>query len=279
MFELERFIQAQDHGNAYADALQEVRHGRKRTHWIWYVFPQMKGLGHSLMSDMFGITSLLEAKAYLEDCVLRGRLEEISLALLGHAGESADDIFGPVDAMKVRSCMTLFDLVQPHDIWNRVLEVFYNGGRCQRTLDMTRDEYESYTESVCRRHELPFDDDLFFCNDPMHSITGRSTHLLRLVSNGESAEKMTGAFLWRHDLHPHTREQAASCLASYLRDFYNLAAFRYADDSVKEFFRKKVEDTEMLDAIPMARLFDRSVADILRTPLTAQALTRYIESY
>ena len=108
---IERFIQAQNRGGSYNAALQEIHDGRKRSHWIWYVFPQMRGLGHSGMSEMYGIASLEEARAYLEHPTLKARLYEISRALLAHSDKSAESILGGIDAVKVRSCMTLFKAI------------------------------------------------------------------------------------------------------------------------------------------------------------------------
>lgn len=136
--DIERFIEAQNLRGSYDTALEEVRRGHKYTHWIWYVFPQMKGLGYSGMSKRYGITSLFEAKAYLANDTLNRRLHEISEALLGHAGATIEDILGSIDAMKVRSCMTLFDIVAPHDIFQTVLDIFYDGERCQKTLNLLK---------------------------------------------------------------------------------------------------------------------------------------------
>ena len=133
-YNLQRFLGAQE--SFYAQALKEIRNGRKTSHWIWFIFPQVRGLGHSPMSENYGIGSLDEAKAYLDDPVLRSRLVEISTALLIHAkgslfrkAKSAEQIFGYTDALKVRSCMTLFDLVDPDSIFQQVLEAFFNGER------------------------------------------------------------------------------------------------------------------------------------------------------
>ena len=115
-YDLDRFITAQE--TVYAQALKEIREGQKCGHWIWYVFPQIKGLGHSYNSEFYGISSKEEAKAYLDHPVLGARLREITQALLDCGHPSADDIFGFPDVLKVRSCMTLFDLVAPDDIFN-----------------------------------------------------------------------------------------------------------------------------------------------------------------
>lgn len=129
---LERFVEA--HKRDYKIALEEVRSGQKRTHWIWYIFPQMYGLGHSCYANLYGIRDRKEAEEYLKDKTLRKRLREITSTLLQHEGKSAEEIFGELDAMKVRSSMTLFDAVCPNDMFAEVLEKFYNGERCGITI-------------------------------------------------------------------------------------------------------------------------------------------------
>ena len=134
-YDLERFMEAQDEQwYSYDKALAEIKNGQKVGHWIWYVFPQMKGLGHSYNSEYYGISGLEEAKAYLADELLGSRLREISQTLLSHKGKSAQMILGSIDALKVRSSMTLFDLVSPNDIFADVLNTFYDGVKCDKTL-------------------------------------------------------------------------------------------------------------------------------------------------
>lgn len=133
-FNLNRFVGAQE--SFYKDALREIRKGRKEGHWIWFIFPQMKGLGYSPMSENYGITSLDEARAYLAHPVLRSRLFEITEALLCHKDKTAYEILGTIDAIKVRSCMTLFDLVEPNSIFAETLATFYNNERDELTLNL-----------------------------------------------------------------------------------------------------------------------------------------------
>lgn len=134
-FNLERFIDAQDsRWGSYNDALQEIRNGQKQSHWIWYVFPQIKGLGHSYNSEFYGISNKEEAKAYLDHPILGKRLREITQTLLECNNKTADDILGFPDVLKVRSCMTLFDLVAPDDIFDKVLYKYYEGQRCEKTI-------------------------------------------------------------------------------------------------------------------------------------------------
>ena len=137
----ERFIKAQDSCDSYNVALEEIKRGKKQTHWIWYVFPQIEKLGHSEMAKKYAIRSLKEAKAYLENDKLNARLREITRALLEHAGsKEMTDMMSRIDTIKVRSCMTLFDIVSPHDVFEEVLDKFYDGKRCKATLNIVREE-------------------------------------------------------------------------------------------------------------------------------------------
>ena len=131
---LDRFVKAQR--NDYETALGEIRAGCKLTHWIWYIFPQLRGLGHSYYSRIYGIEGMEEAKEYLSHEILGERLREITEALLALEGRDAVEILGDIDAKKVRSCMTLFDAVSPEDIFSDVLEKYYSGSRCRLTQEM-----------------------------------------------------------------------------------------------------------------------------------------------
>lgn len=132
-YNLNRFLLA--HQFNYGNALREITDGHKRTHWIWFIFPQLAVLGRSANAKYYGISGYDEAKAYLEHPILGARLREISTALLRHRGEAAVDILGYIDAVKVRSCMTLFDAVSQNDIFRDVLDAFYNGTLDKNTLD------------------------------------------------------------------------------------------------------------------------------------------------
>ncbi len=108
-------------------AIDEIRRGKKTSHWIWYIFPQIKGLGSSLNSNYYGVSSIDEAKAYLGHPVLGHRLRGICKLLLTHKGKSIVEIFDNIDAMKVRSSMTLFHAISPNDVFKDVLIEFYEG--------------------------------------------------------------------------------------------------------------------------------------------------------
>lgn len=135
MYDLQRFIDAQRY--AYEFALAEMEAGRKTSHWIWYIFPQIKGLGHSYNANYYGLSGLDEAREYLDHPVLGQRLREITRAVLAHAEKDIYDIMGArVDALKFRSSMTLFDMVSPNDVFARALDAFFSGVRDMRTLEL-----------------------------------------------------------------------------------------------------------------------------------------------
>jgi uncharacterized protein (DUF1810 family) len=132
---LERFVAAQD--PVYARVLAELRAGGKRSHWMWFVFPQIAGLGHSDMARRYAIAGLAEAKDYLAEPVLGPRLRECTQAMLDWAGKrSADQILGSIDALKFASSMTLFEAAGGSAEFGKALDAFYNGRRDARTLDI-----------------------------------------------------------------------------------------------------------------------------------------------
>ena len=131
---LERFVDAQE--RMYETALAEVKSGKKLSHWIWYIFPQLKGLGMSGNSHYYGIDDINEARAYLEHPILGTRLREITSVYLKISGKNAQDIFGHLDAMKVRSCMTLFNEVSEDDLFRKVIDRYYSGCSDEKTLSI-----------------------------------------------------------------------------------------------------------------------------------------------
>lgn len=133
-FDLQRFIDMQQ--TDYATALQEMKDGQKRSHWIWYIFPQLRGLGHSSYSWIYGLADTEEAKAYLDHPVLGPRLREVTQAVLTHRGKDIVSIMGSsIDALKLCSSMTLFDVVSPNDIFRHVLDEFFEGKGDRRSWD------------------------------------------------------------------------------------------------------------------------------------------------
>lgn len=132
-FDLTRFVEAQ--APSYEDALAEIAAGRKRSHWMWFIFPQIEGLAHSSMSRRYSIKSVEEALAYLRHPLLGCRLQECAEAVLAVQGRSAAEIFGFPDDLKLRSCATLFSSVSPPgSVFNRILDGYYEGNPDDRTL-------------------------------------------------------------------------------------------------------------------------------------------------
>jgi uncharacterized protein (DUF1810 family) len=132
-FDLDRFLSAQ--AEDYDQALAEIKDGQKRSHWMWYILPQIDGLGFSSMSRRYSIISSEEARAYLNHPVLGARLLECAQAVLDAEGRSAAEIFGSPDDLKLRSCATLFASVSPaKSVFDRILEKYYRGVRDDKTL-------------------------------------------------------------------------------------------------------------------------------------------------
>lgn len=127
-YDLQRFVAAQDAGGTYDRATAELRAGRKTSHWMWFVFPQVVGLGYSPASRTYAISSLDEARAYVAHPVLGARLIECATILAGLPGRSAEQIFGEVDALKLRSCITLFIRAAPGEpVFRQVLDQYFGG--------------------------------------------------------------------------------------------------------------------------------------------------------
>ena len=134
-YNLERFVDAQN--GVYERALSELRAGRKRSHWMWFIFPQMAGLGTSTMAEKYAIRSAEEATAYLADPVLGSRLQRCVDAILDIEGLSAHDMFGSPDDLKLRSSMTLFAAISEHGSpFHKVIDRFYHGEYDQRTIQL-----------------------------------------------------------------------------------------------------------------------------------------------
>ena len=129
---LNRFVNAQE--AVYSIALKELQEGRKHSHWMWYIFLQFKHLGHSYNAKFYGISGLEEATIYLEHPILGQRIREVSETILNLPGNDAEAIFRSIDAMKLRSSMILFHSVSSHDVFALVLEKYFDGSPCFRTV-------------------------------------------------------------------------------------------------------------------------------------------------
>lgn len=138
-FDLQRFVDAQR--GVIDEVLAELRAGAKRSHWIWFVFPQLRQLGRSSTAQFYGIGTLEEARAYLQHPVLGPRLRQCVEAVLPWCGKrSPEQIFGPIDTLKLRSSLTLFDVVEPAALFAQVLLGFFDDARDDQTLALLRGE-------------------------------------------------------------------------------------------------------------------------------------------
>ena len=134
-YRLDRFTQAQDQNGTYHRAAAELRAGRKVSHWMWFIFPQIEGLGFSAIAREYAISSLDEARAYLAHPVLGQRLIEVATIVAGTEGRTAEQIFGPIDALKLRSSMTLFSKAQPDEpVFEKILTKYFHGTPDEATL-------------------------------------------------------------------------------------------------------------------------------------------------
>jgi uncharacterized protein (DUF1810 family) len=135
-YDLQRFVTAQDGGGTYAQAVAELRRGRKTSHWMWFVFPQIAGLGQSAISRRYAISSLAEAQAYLAHPVLGPRLREAAGIVAGLPGTTAEQLLGGVDALKLRSSMTLFRRAAPQEhVFGQVLDQYFGGAEDPATVE------------------------------------------------------------------------------------------------------------------------------------------------
>jgi uncharacterized protein (DUF1810 family) len=132
-YDLDRFVQAQN--GVYDQALAEIRSGRKQTHWMWFVFPQLAGLGSSPMARTYAMQNLDEAREYLKHPLLGARLRECAEAVVSVSGKSAHEIFGSPDDLKLRSCATLFARVSPENsVFHRIIRQYYRGEPDEKTI-------------------------------------------------------------------------------------------------------------------------------------------------
>lgn len=138
MDNLQRFIDAQEKN--YNVALTEIKAGHKESHWIWYIFPQIAGLGSSYMSELYAIKDISEAKAYMNNQILSAHLVEISSALLKLKSDDPVDVMGYPDDLKLKSSMTLFYLASKNQVFTKVLDKFYDGKMCELTINILKSQ-------------------------------------------------------------------------------------------------------------------------------------------
>ncbi len=263
LFDLERFVTAQDAHDAYHTALQEVKDGLKRSHWMWFVFPQIQGLGHSSMAQKYGINSLLEAKAYLEHDTLGKRLREMMKALPLHG--DAEDIFGKIDAMKLRSCLTLFDLVAPDDVFADFLDNYFNKERCQKTLETVSSELAYYEhEDAFKRNGITAAPSAFWEGvEGSKSLTDNHCvgTLLDLFGRGETLRMLVSGYLWhKSDFSVRSVSKIRLRILSYMRSVFQRAENAKNGDLCNELHAiysryERAEDSQLFEMVDAIDLF------------------------
>ena len=255
MFNIERFLEAQNSDNMYETALQEVKDGWKRNHWIWYVFPQMDGLGSSPMSKEYGIGSLLEAKAYWDDNTLRSRLDEITAALYEHNGEPMEDILGRIDAVKVRSCMTLFNYVDKDANYYEIIRDCFNGEYCKATQERMDKEYEWIRRSALSDNGVKADEKAFMesfsTEADEYTFDQRLGTLIDLFMRGERMKQMVSHYLWSRDTSHYRITGVESTIKSYLASILG-QAYENASNPLKEALDLYLDRLDGIDEVMYA---------------------------
>ena len=269
--DVERYLAPQE--TDYDEALKEIKTGYKSGHWIWWIFPQMRGLGFSPLSQKYGIESLYEANAYYEHPILNNRLREITHALLTEAYDVTTDIeeiLGPVDAIKVKSCMTLFDVVSPNDIFDETLYAFYNGERDQKTIKIIEKNKKYFECSPFEKYGIKINPRAFFESDveEAHAITSyqRVATLIDMYIHGESINDLVCWYqVNKRDIFYQYRNNGIVSTLAYicsdLYDTYSNDADKGKDERVKKLL------TDLYDENGMDRIYSHEdplkVADIL----------------
>ena len=236
LFDLERFVKAQDTYDSYNIALKEIKDGWKQSHWMWYVFPQVHGLGHSSTSQKFSIKSLLEALAYLRHDTLGKRLYEVMNALPIHG--DAEEIFGKLDAMKLRSCLTLFDLVSPDEIFADFLENYFNKERCQKTRQIVSSELSYYKgDDAFTRNGIQSEVPRAFLEgiDGSDKLTYNNClgTLLDLFGRGETMRMLVSRHLWnKEDFSVYRVSNVKFRILNYMETFFQKIADSAKDDAL-----------------------------------------------
>lgn len=283
LFDLERFVTAQDSYDSYQTALQEVKDGWKQSHWMWYVFPQIQGLGHSSTSLKYSIKSLLEAEAYLEHDTLGKRLREIVNALPIHG--DAEEIFGKIDAMKLRSCLTLFDLVSPNDIFSDFLENYFNSERCQKTLKIVSSELSYYkNEDAFSRNGIKEVPRAF-----LEGIDG-SDHLtynncigtlLDLFVRGETMRMLVSAHLWnKNDFSIYRVSNIKHRILHYMENTFQKIADNTKDNELFNEMKaiycrwEFAEDNQLLEIADAFDMFWKSHCNDVRVKAVVDTLIK-----
>lgn len=284
LFDLDRFLTAQDSFDTYETALQEVKQSWKQTHWIWFIFPQIHGLGYSQTSKKYSFVSLLEAKAYFENDILRKRLYEITNALYEQE-EDLLEVFGRTDCIKTLSCMTLFDIISPDDIFSKVIERYYDGRRCENTLEIVKKEKSYYqADSAFERNGVWNTPRAFMesgiCESDALEYEQRLGTILDLLGRGETMLELVEHYLWTKDFSSYRVSGVESTVSGYLTSLIHeinseTSNEELVQDGVKT-IRHLLDDDA--NAFTVAKVFDEFYKKYANNNDVTNVVQAYIES-
>jgi len=292
-FNLDRFVEAQDRFGDFETAKQELSDGEKQSHWIWYIFPQIKGLGHSPMAQDYAIDSLFEACAYLQHPVLGARLYEISELLMDYnEGRDITHVMGSrIDAVKLKSSMTLFELAAPDCIFSRILDHFYKGERDTLTLQLLGDEPEwlmgksaFYLNGLRQPTERAFLEGIDTGEYGTDQLLATN---LDLILRGNSMLKLCMNHLVEHNdifgtYRPHDIEIQLSAFIHTLFDVVLGDCGNELSDtealSIKRYY-EQLDNSDFEYCLEVAELFDEIVKFLAGAASLRGALNNYILKY
>lgn len=283
MYDTERFLKAQETDKVYETALEEIRNGKKRTHWVWFIFPQIAGLGHSQMATYYAIHSLKEVKEYLENRTLHQRLFEITRALYSHNGRiPMEQLLGEVDAMKVRSCMTLFDKVDPDCIFADVLRDCFDDTRCELTLKAVEKEYQELHHSAIRSYLEYSDEKAFFESGSYEAdripYEQRLGTMIDLYKRRERMAQMVDHYLWVKDYSYYRLDNVRHTISMYistvLNDLLGIVPKPQGLEVMKMFY-DRVEGIR--DAEDAAYQFDTIFYELIHAGWADPVLDKYLK--
>lgn len=283
MNNLKRFEDAQDGSWGYDTALQEMQSGRKQSHWIWYIFPQIKGLGHSYDATLYGIDSLYEARQYLEHDILGKRLREITNEALNHYYDGIEYIMGgsDIDVLKFRSCMTLFDVVSPQECFHDALETFFDGKRDDKTLAIIQKERDYlYADSAFLRYHVGYQDKGFYEGGSYESNEipreKRTPTIVDLYLKGERMKDMLHHYLYHRDFDSSRLGSVELALRHYCKDLLHNVFMLAGEEEQKAMVpHLKGWEDKITDEESAAETLDRML-DVLKDN-AAPVLYKYAE--
>lgn len=292
-FDLDKFVKAQDKFDDYDTALTEMKEGEKRSHWIWYIFPQIKGLGRSGNAQYYAIQSLFEAYAYLSHPELGARLQEIAKTLYDYnQGRDIKQVMGSnIDAIKLRSSMTLFDICSPNDIFETVLDEFFEGKRDNYTLEILADEIKWLKgksplnqEGMDRMKMRPL---LEGIDGEQHSYDQEVATLLDLWMRGHSIEQMVKWHLVdKNDIHSTIRtSEIETHLSSVYRQLIIDILEKCGNDiesgqqhSLADLYNS-MEQKDFNYCLDVAEMFDELLKGISQDTVIGPVIKEYIKEY